>query len=181
MSEEALFDKRKYKALVHYICSKCLDPSKLGATKLHKILWLSDVLAYLNFNKPITNETYIKKDFGPFSSHLNNVIKELEQEKRLFVREIFWAENKKKKEFIAAGEIDKKLFSADELKLVNDIQEYICEDHTAGSISDLTHDDIWKMAELEKQIPYEAILVSSLDRVTKEDLEWAQEELSKIQ
>ena len=139
------------------------------------------MLAYLNFSKPITSETYIKKEYGPFSSHLNDVIKELEQEKLLTVREIVWGQNKKKREFVAAGEPDKKLFSTDELTLINDIREYICEEHTAGSISDLTHDDIWQMAALNEQIPYEAILVSSLDRVTKEDLEWAKEELSKIQ
>jgi hypothetical protein len=181
LSKIALFDKRKYKALVHYICSTCKDPSKLGSTKLHKILWLTDMLAFLNYNRPVTNEVYIKKQYGPFSSHLDNVVKELEQEKRLNVREIEWAENKKKREFIASGEPEKGLFSVDEIHLINEIRDYVCEDHTAGSISELTHDDIWKMASLNEQIPYEAILVSSLARITKEDFEWAKEEISKIQ
>ena len=176
-----LFDKRKYKALVHYICCTCYDPNKLGTVKLHKILWLTDMLAFLNFNKPVTNETYIKKEYGPFSSHLKDIVKELESEKLLSVREIEWAAGKKKREFIASGDPEKSLFSSEEIRLVNDIRDYVCEDHTAGSISELTHDDIWKMASLNEQIPYEAILVSNLATVTKEDLLWAKEEISKIQ
>ena len=175
------FDRCKYKALVHYICCTCHDPTKLGTVKLHKILWLSDVLAFLNFNKPITSETYIKKDYGPFSSHLSDMIKELEREKRLSVREIEWAEGKKKREFIGSGDPDKSLFTAEEIRLINDIRDYVCDDHTAGTISDLTHDDIWKMACMNEQLPYEAILVSDLATVTKEDLLWAKEEISKAQ
>lgn len=181
VQRKQLFDKRKYKALVHYICSTSKDPNKLGSTKLHKILWLTDMLAFLNYNKPITNEVYIKKQFGPFSSHLDIVVKELEQEKRLHVREIMWAENKTKLEFIAIGEPEKELFSAEEIRLINDIHAYVSEDHTADSISELTHNDIWKMTYLNDPIPYEAILVSKLAKVTKKDLEWAKEEISKIQ
>lgn len=44
------YNAEKFKALVHYICWKVEDPRQLGATKLNKILWFSDVLTYLNFN-----------------------------------------------------------------------------------------------------------------------------------
>lgn len=176
-----IFNKSKYKALVHYICLTCDDPAKLGTVKLHKILWLTDVLAFLNFNKAITNEVYIKKEYGPFSSHLNDIVKELREEKRLCVHEIEWASDKKKRQFIASGDIDKSLFSQEELRLIDEIRDYVCEDHTAASISALTHDDIWKMANLNEQIPYEAILVADVDTVTKEDLLWAKEEIRKIQ
>jgi len=52
-------DQRKLKALIHYICYQCHDPSVLGATKLNKILWYSDVIAFARAGASITGETYV--------------------------------------------------------------------------------------------------------------------------
>lgn len=40
------FARDRLKALVQYICYQCHDPSVLGAIKLNKILWYSDVIAF---------------------------------------------------------------------------------------------------------------------------------------
>ena len=37
----------KLKTLVHYICDRAPNPRRLGATKLNKILFFSDMEAYL--------------------------------------------------------------------------------------------------------------------------------------
>ena len=41
------------------------------------------------------------------------------------------------------------------------------------SISDKTHDIIWKLAEIGEEIPYEAMWASRLDAVTTDDVRWA--------
>ena len=61
----------KFKKLVHYVCSQCSgDVSKLGAVKLNKALWLSDLVAYYQLGQPITSARYVKRQFGPVPSQL---------------------------------------------------------------------------------------------------------------
>src|SRR5437660_6974881 len=48
----------RYKELVLYICQKCATDQKFGATKLNKILYFSDFLAYAELGEPITGFEY---------------------------------------------------------------------------------------------------------------------------
>ena len=48
----------KFKSLVHYICWRCADPTKLGAVKLNKVLWRADFKAYLELGESVTGATY---------------------------------------------------------------------------------------------------------------------------
>ena len=40
--------------LILYVAEKCQDDPKFGATKLNKILWWADFLAYAQHGTPIT-------------------------------------------------------------------------------------------------------------------------------
>ena len=73
-----MLDWAKFKSAVHYICDKASsDPSVLGAIKLNKVLWYSDVINYLITGKPITGETYIKRQHGPVPKDIIRAIDEL--------------------------------------------------------------------------------------------------------
>lgn len=167
-------------ALVHYICRTCRDPFTLGKTKLHKILWLADIYAYKHYGLPITGETYKKNKFGPCSSHLDSVLHNLEKENKMFIKESEWGDDGKRFEFFAKGDTNTSLFNEKELQIINDARDYVCENHTAVSISDKTHDAIWEMALMGETIPYEAMLMASLAKVTEKDIKWAESELEKI-
>jgi hypothetical protein len=173
------FNTDKFKALVHYICRACADPSKLGKVKLHKILWYSDGSHFLRRGEPITGETYIKKQYGAFAIHLEDVVAELVHEGRLVVNQVPYF-GKEKTEFIAKGDSDKGVFSEKELAIVDTNIEYICEDHTAASISERTHNEIWEMAALNEPLPYEALLVARFLEPTEDDFCWAKDEIAKL-
>lgn len=173
------FNPEKFKALVHYVCSTCYDVSKLNATKLHKILWLSDILAYKNMGEPISCEVYKKNTFGPYSTHLKDILSQLEKEQKIHINKLEWGKGKTKYEYHSKAEPDKSLFTKNQLRLIDDMRDYVCEG-TAGTISQLTHDTLWEMALMHETIPYEAVLVTELARVNKEDIEWAQSEISKV-
>jgi len=84
----AMFDREKFKSLVHYICWRCKDdPSKLGAVKLNKTLWVADFTAYYNSSHPITGARYIKREHGPVPHATLPILNELESEGALFVRD----------------------------------------------------------------------------------------------
>lgn len=165
-------DKR-FKSLVHYVCYKCHDPSKLGKTKLNKVLYYSDFSAYLHLGKSITNEKYIKHQFGPVPAHVDSALDALKKEGAIVVRDAEFF-GYAKKEFIALKKPDISQFSADEISLVDLVTESICDGFTAKAISEASHDEIWELAEIGEEIPYCTAFVASLGEITEEDLRWAQ-------
>lgn len=169
----------KFKALVHYICKQCHDPEKLAWVKLHKILWYSDSDHYIKTREPITGETYIKKPYGEFSTHLGSVVNELVAEGKLYVGEADY-HNYNKGEFVAKGEVDTSLFTERELRIVNEWTKTISEDHSSTSISDKSHKIVYHLATLEQEIPYQALLVANVVPLNEEDIKWAQDELARL-
>lgn len=172
------FNREKFKALVHYICRECRDPSKLGKTKLHKILWFSDGQNYMRRAEPITGERYIKMLYGPCADHLDSVLKELVKDDKLFIRTVDFR-GYEKFEFFGKGDPDKDLFSDKELLLIDGVIKNITEDHTATSISDRSHNAIWEMAVMGEELPYEAILGRPA-KITDDDLAWAKSEIASL-
>lgn len=171
-------DRRKFKALVQYICYKCHDPSVLGATKLNKILWYSDIIAFAKTGVSITTETYVKQQHGPVPKHILQVIGELEADKAVAVREVAYYDYAKR-EYIALREPDISMFKPEEISIVDSVIDVVCHKHTAASISTGSHDAIWKLAEIGEEIPLYTVFASELGEITEADVKWAKEVLSK--
>lgn len=165
------FDRQKFKALLHYVCWRCQDPTKLGSVKLYKILWRSDFNSYLELGKPISGAEYVKRQHGPAPKLALPIIEELEKEHKLSTRNVVFY-GLPKKEFFALEKPDLTLFSADEISIVDKEIDYVTEEHTASSISEESHDDIWEMARIGEEIPY-FTMFSRPAEITNDDVEWA--------
>ena len=172
------FNREKFKALVHYVCRECRDPSKLGKTKLHKILWYSDGQNYMRRAEPITGERYIKMQYGPCASHLDSVLGDLVKEGKLFIQKVDF-HGQEKFEFYGKGDPDKNLFSDKELLVIDDVIKNITQDHTAASISEKSHNAIWEMAIMREELPYEAF-IGRPAKITDDDLAWAKSEITSL-
>jgi hypothetical protein len=162
----------KLKELVHYICAICLnDYEKPGATKLNKILWYVDALAFLKFGKSVSGATaYVKRQYGPVPKRIQTVLEDLETERSIAVEEI---ERKDyiKRNYTVLKPANEAAFTDEEKELINGITRIVCERHTAKSISNLSHDDVWKAAKDGEDIPLYAVLARP-DELTNEDEEW---------
>ncbi len=169
-------DMKKMKCLIHYVCDKAKDPSVLGSIKLNKVLWYSDVISYLVFGKPITNDGYIKRQFGPVPMHVLDAIDSLVDEGAI-ARGTADHFGYMKKEFIAITDATTTCFTADEVRIIDDAFQKVCLENTAKSISDETHDDIWKLAEIGEVIPYQTVFASRIGELDETDIEWAHGEL----
>jgi hypothetical protein len=166
-------NREKLKALVHYVIAKCDNPRILGSIKLNKVLWVSDLWAYVSWGHPITGEHYVKQQFGPVAS-IVGILRELQAENKIVVREtVRYGRNKTDYIALERPKNISAMFTADEISLVDEAYDYVCRKHTAMQISDKTHDIIWQLAEIGEEIPYEAMWASRLDPVTKEDVELA--------
>lgn len=172
--QDRTLDIQRLTALIHYICYKSHDPSVLGATKLNKILWYSDLLSYMKHGESITGESYVKQQYGPVPKHILPVIEELEARRAIVSRDIEFF-GRAKREYIALKEPDISGFNANEISIVDEVFDVICHKHTAQSISEASHDVIWKLAEIGEEIPFYAAFASKLGEVTADDVKWAQE------
>ncbi|MHB1699013.1 MAG: Panacea domain-containing protein [Acidobacteriaceae bacterium] len=173
-------DRGKFKLLVHYVCSKCPDPARLGATKLNKILWYAETLAFLNFGESMTGAKFVKRQFGPAPTAILPIISELADEKALLVREASFHGFPKKEYISLRNPSLGDAFSSEQMSIIDLVVEAICNDHTAKSIADLSHDDIWEMAAIGEELPLYTALAEQ-GEVNEEDVAWADEKIAKLE
>ncbi len=161
----------KFKALVHFIVHECQDnPRKLGAIRLNKTLWYTDVVAYRLAGASVTNETYVKRKMGPVPSHILSTIDELKAEGLLHVQEPQGQYDSRK--YISLEEPDTSSLSADDIDLAKTVLSSVLG-HTANMISEMTHDIIWEAASDGEEIPLYATLASDRGAITDEVKAWA--------
>lgn len=173
-----MYDARKFKSLVHYVCSICQDPKTLGAIKLNKILWYSEMNAFLYLGKAITGARFVKRQFGPAPTAVLPVLEELQRDGVLIVLDVE-SFGRPKKEYISIKNPDLSSFSPDEISLVDRVTEIICKEYTASQISEKSHDDIWEMAEIGEEIPFTTVFAVR-GEVTEEDVSWADSEIDSF-
>jgi len=162
----------KSRELVHYIINKCSDPSKLGATKLNKILYYADFLFYMEHGKTITNETYVKQDHGPVPKHILQHLENLMEKGAISIREVpFFGKIKREYHSLTVPKISD--FSSEEIAHIDEIVNLICNEYTASDISELTHNLVWEYAKKGEEIPPYTIFVPNFEPLDAKDLAWA--------
>ena len=151
-------DLNALRAMVHFITRKyALEPDKLGSTKLHKILWWTEIRTLARLNQQAANETFRKKPFGPFSDHLNTVVEELVNEGKLTVRPS--TEDFEVALYVGKGEADRSALTDEQWRILEDVAEWIVRSHTANSASEKSHGPVWEAVDLEKPMPVEAAAI----------------------
>jgi hypothetical protein len=167
----------RLKLLVHYICHRMTDaPSRLGKVQLNKILWYTDAWFYRKYGEPLTHSKYIKREWGPVARSLPPVLDDLDTQRIVVVRRLIYPSGKPYYEFISLSEPDLTAFSGEEIAMVDRVIDWICGSHTAGSISDLSHDVVWKMHAIGEEMPlHRTHLLGGLGEITEADVAWAKE------
>ena len=173
------FHREKFKTLIHYICWKVQNPLALGATKLNKVLWYSDLLAFLNFGHAVAGAKFIKREFGPVPPAVIPLLDELQSDGSIAIRETNYR-GKPKRDFFALREPDLNAFSQKEIALVDDVIVAVCMKHTAKSISDLTHNDAWEMAEIGEEMPLFTAFSARKAEIDEDDVVWADSQIAEL-
>jgi hypothetical protein len=172
------FDRAKLKAVILYTCAKCAA-SQLGAVKLHKVLYFSDMLHYAHVGAPITGATYRKRALGPTCDQLLLTIRDLDKERALDVRDVDYF-GFRKKEYVALRPPDIERLSESERSLLDEVIEFVCRNNTAKTISDYSHNRAWEMAEFGDVLPYHSVFHLFPTQVSQEAMDWASGEVRKI-
>jgi len=163
-------DREKLKEAVWLIADYC-PSEELGNVKLHKILYFSDMLFFLQEGRPITGEEYLKQKFGPTARHLSAVSSSLKTEGKL---DIFESEyyGMYKKNYVPKIQYKKSRLSDDEIDIIKDVTDFV-RGKNAKEISEISHNAAWEAAEMGEIIPYFAALQLVPTEITESDMQWA--------
>ena len=153
------FDRAKLRELVLYIASKLSTDDAFGATKLNKILFFSDFLAFGNLGRPITGATYQRLDHGPVARELAEVRQDLETRDEAVVAEADYFGFRQKR-LVPLRQPKLELFSGPEVALVDSVIDAL-RTRNATEVSALSHLEMgWQLAQDLETIPYETVFLS---------------------
>ncbi|MDH4248011.1 MAG: Panacea domain-containing protein [Deltaproteobacteria bacterium] len=170
--------EKKYIEMVHYVINKCKNPSNLGATKLNKILWFSDTFAYRSIGVSISGCAYEKRQHGPVPRGVVSVLDQLVKKQKIAVKE---PDTKyAPREFVSLSPPDTAVFSDDEREILDIVIDEITENHTAKSISDLSHDAIWNAANIGEEIPLFAVFAVAEEEPSDKDFARAMRVVKRV-
>ena len=153
-------DDGRFAELLLYISRKCAGSPRFGSTKLNKILFYSDFLAYALLGKPITGFQYQKLPNGPAPRRVLEIRETLERSGALEVKRIPLSNGKIQIRPVALRDANPALFTAEQLAVVDRIIE-VLDSADATKVSEISHVEIgWKAAEVGETIPYGTIFLS---------------------
>ena len=151
---------KKLKELILYIAELEKDDPKFGAIKLNKILYYSDVSAYLRLGHPITEATYQHLDEGPAPLELLSARGQLiddgaaELESRLYF-------SRPQERVVPLRGPDLSHYKEEEMQIVRDVVEYL-RPLNATEVSELSHREWgWKLTDYGEEIPYQTAWLSA--------------------
>lgn len=152
--------EKKFAELILYISKKsALDPN-FGATKLNKILYFSDFLAYGNWGKAITGVEYQNLKKGPAPRRLIPVRTQLKDAGWLAIQPVQVGNGIVQHRTVNLREPDLTLFDGREIALVDQVIEQL-SGLNATQASELSHLDVgWKSTREGETIPYNTVFLS---------------------
>jgi hypothetical protein len=177
VDEAVQFDRERLLQVVHYVCAAA-PVSDLGRARLHKILYLADMLDFASTGHPLTGAEYRRQSFGPVARQLPLAVRTLQKDQALKVTRRDH-HGFPKYDFISLRQPDTSRLSADELRLIDEVIGYVCTG-TAGELSELNPDSAWNGVEIGDRIPYFTAFGLYPVEITDEDIEWGEAEARKV-
>lgn len=160
----------RLRELILYVSQKSSDDPRFGATKLNKILYFADFIAYRLHGKPITGAEYQRLSWGPAPKRLRPIRDRMVEDRELAVEERKFYEREQHRT-VALRDPDIGVFSREEIALVDEIIRVLWE-HTGSDVSRLSHTVAWEIVDDGESIPYEAAHLSP-ESLTQEDIDRA--------
>ena len=159
----------KLSELVLYIANRYSTNEHFGKTTLNKLLWMSDFQHYVMFGEPITDSTYVHRQYGPVCRELERELRTMIDAQRLAIQpcDRFGYEQLRP---VALVRPDLKKFAAEEIFTVESIL-WEMRDMTARQLSALSHEHPgWRGTEDGEKIPYYSALID-MEQPTPEEVE----------
>lgn len=155
------FDFDRYVAVVTWFCS---NVSAVTQTKLYKLLFYADFIAFRAFTRSITGAVYRCMPYGPVPVGFSNLRSQMEAEDFVVVNEVTYQNGKTGEEFtpgLRAGDIPRGL-DDNEMRVLQFVRDRL-GNLAPTEISDLSHQEsAWRDTPPKQIISYEKALELSL-------------------
>lgn len=146
--------------LILYISQRSAFDEYFGATKLNKILYFSDFLAYRNWDKPITGAEYFHLPQGPAPRRLVPVRQKLIDDNHLRIQPVPLVAGRVQHRPVNLREPNLEVFTAREISLVDQVIGSL-RGITATGVSELSHLEFgWKLTRQGETIDYGTVFLS---------------------
>lgn len=179
MSTVPTYNREKLAAAILYVI-RSARPDRLGAVKLHKVLYYADMLAYLESGRPITGAAYRKRPFGPACDAVPGILEQLKRDNRIAI-EVVNYHGFEKKQFTSLDSAKTNLLDGSETGLLDEMIDFVCNNNSARTISEFSHDLVWQMVEFGEVIPYHNAINLIPTLPTSDDLGWAEREIEHVE
>jgi hypothetical protein len=144
----------RLRELILYISQRSSDDPRFGATKLNKILYFSDFIAYRELGEPMTGTEYQRLAWGPAPRALVPIRDGMVEARDLAVeKRRFHAYDQART--VALRDPDLSKFSSEQISLVDQVIQAMWE-FTGSDASRASHRVAWEIVEDGESIPYEA-------------------------
>jgi hypothetical protein len=158
----------RLRELILYVAAECFTDPKFGATKLNKILWWADFLAYAKYGRPITGIEYQRLGKGPAPRRLVPVRNDMESAGDIAVSEVPGRGGYIQKKIVPVRAANLDVFEPKDIAVVDDVIRALWR-KTAKGVSNLSHGKAWEIAGDGEPIPYEAVFLSD-DKTDRYDV-----------
>ncbi|MDQ2742001.1 MAG: DUF4065 domain-containing protein [Chloroflexota bacterium] len=142
------------------------QPAGVVLTKLLKLLWYADFLAYKRLTVSLSGAVYRHYQFGPVPEEYRQLLDHAEREGFLQTRfESFVTEEGPKEGTVydQAADFDPSLFTSDELAILETVRDRFASMHATAIVRVAHSEDAWRDTPEREIIPYERALALSLD------------------
>jgi hypothetical protein len=166
--------EQKFRELILYLARASQGDPHFGATKLNKLLFFCDFLAYRTLGRSISGEPYMRLEHGPAPRRLLTVRREL-MEFGDCTMERRGRGRRKQERIVPLRDPDLTQFSGAEIQLMDHVLGEL-ERSNASEISELSHRFVgWQAVDLQEEIPYETVFVGNPEPPTDEDIAYARQ------
>jgi hypothetical protein len=142
-------------------------------------MWVADLRAYRELGATITGQlSYRKLQNGPVPNGIVANLDALIAEKKIVRRDVDTPVGTRH-EYLWLTEPNVTVFSAREIDILNRAIDWVCEAHTAASISSLTHDALWEETVMGGQISVAAASIETKSASPRQ-LEWARKQIETL-
>jgi hypothetical protein len=164
---------RKFRELLLYLARKTEGDPRCSRTKIYKILFYADFLAFQKLGHSISEQNYQRLPNGPAPKRALPILERMQSE-GLCV----WAERdfygRTQQKLVALREPDLSLFTGDEIAIVDEVIAKLWP-YTASDVSELSHRFIgWQLARDGEDIPYSTVALGEPRPPTPREIEYGQ-------
>ena len=149
-------NKEVYKSALKYIISRCENKANVGKTVICKLLYFSDFNYYEIYETPLTCETYLKYERGPYPSHIDDVLDEMIEAGEV-IRELKPYYNSTIYKYYLDKAPDLAILTTKMLSVINEVIDSL-SGKSANEISEYSHGDMpWLAAGDNENLDYEFV------------------------